>query len=85
MSKAMISYEIQIDGILSERWAYGIFDELAFSCTPGKVTTIQVSVPDSAALRGLVNHLWDFNLSILSIQKLQPEHDQTSREDYNEN
>lgn len=81
----MISYEIQIDGILSERWANGSFGELALSYKPGKVTTIQVCVPDSAALRGLVNHLWDFNLSILSIRKLQLEHDQTSREDHDEN
>ena len=80
MSKESISYEIQVDGVLGERWDRWIFGDLAFSYQSGGVTTILARVPDSAALRGLVNHLWDLNLSIFSIQKIQPDNDQTKME-----
>lgn len=72
-SRSMIPYEIQVIGPLSERWDGRIFEGLSIKTQRGVVTTIEVRVPDTAALRGLINHLWDINLEIILLKQLQSE------------
>ena len=35
-------------------------------------TTLLVTVPDQAALRGVVNKLWDLNLTLISVIQQEP-------------
>jgi len=36
-------------------------------------TVLTAPVVDQAALRGLLNHLWDFNLTVLAVERIENE------------
>ena len=62
-------YHIKIEGQLREKWIdwlNGMVMEIkgdeCFRCT-----TIKLTVSDQAALRGILNKLWDLNLTLISI------------------
>lgn len=66
-------YRIEVEGHLHEKWAVWLgeavirMDNLIDN---DGVTTIVASVPDQAALRGLLNKLWDLNLPLLAVTRL---------------
>jgi hypothetical protein len=63
-------YEIKIVGHLKESWVdwfNGMVTGMHYSDRDANDTTITVLVPDQAALRGLLNKLWDLNLSLISV------------------
>lgn len=64
-------YQICLQGDLMTRWAEwlgGLALEMTpVAGTPGRAV-ITVAVPDQAALRGMLNKLWDLNLTLISIQ-----------------
>ena len=66
-------YRIQVEGLLQEQWAAWFNGSLAAAIEQEpeeNMTAIQLNVPDQAALRGVVNMIWDLNLSIISIVRL---------------
>jgi len=68
-------YRIIVRGELSERW-FEWFDglDLSFSKAPGELLTILSGpVADQAALRGMLCKLFDLNLTLISIQRLDAE------------
>jgi len=66
------TYQIRVQGWIGERWSRR-FDGMTVVCesapdgTP--VTTLTGAVPDQAALRGVLNQLWDLNLTLISVRK----------------
>jgi hypothetical protein len=73
LSDEMTIYQIKIDGQLHNKWARwlnGMFIKIQESSNN---TTILITVPDQAALRGILNKLWDLNLVLQSIQQVDPE------------
>ena len=64
-------YQIRLQGDLMTRWVEWLGSlalEIApVESTPGQAV-ITVAVPDQAALRGMLNKLWDLNLTLISIQ-----------------
>ena len=65
-------YRIVVDGDLHESWSdwLGKVDLRRRSQGLDSCYTILLSeVPDQAALRGLLNRLWDLNLEIISLNK----------------
>jgi hypothetical protein len=70
--KTMIPYEIHVVGPLSDRWDGLILESLSIISHCGAITTLRVEVPDTAALRGLINHFWDLNLEIILLKQIQP-------------
>ena len=63
-------YEIKIEGQLHEKWGQWLNSSMMKIITSddGTIhTTITVSVPDQAALRGLLNKIWDLNLTLISV------------------
>ena len=82
--KPSIHYEIQVVGPLSERWDGRMFGECLIQHQQGALTRLRVKVPDSAALRGLMNHLWDLNLEILSLQPIPADSITTDKENVDE-
>jgi hypothetical protein len=63
-------YEIKIEGHLKEAWAEwlnGMVVSIQNLNNETHNTTITVHVPDQAALRGVLNKLWDLNLTLLSV------------------
>ena len=63
-------YQISIQGLLDERWT-AWFNGVAISSQPvesdNPVTTLEVRVPDQARLRGILNKIWDLNLTLISV------------------
>jgi hypothetical protein len=63
-------YQIVVLGELGSNWADWLGEVLFDSCYQSNnsgMTTIIGAVPDQAALRGLLNKLWDLNLTLVSI------------------
>ena len=62
------SYRIQIEGQLDEDWS-AWFDGLAIAAE-GNVSTLTAADLDQAALRGILCRLWDLNLVLISVIRL---------------
>jgi hypothetical protein len=62
-------YLIKISGHLKEKWAVwlnGMVVKIE-NQTNENITAITVRIPDQAALRGILNKIWDLNLTLLSV------------------
>jgi len=72
-AKAPNIYKIEVEGHLHEKWAAWLSDTIIrmdnLIINDG-ATVIVVSVSDQAGLRGLLNKLWDLNLSVLAVTRL---------------
>ena len=60
-------YRILVDGHLRENWADWLNGMVISIERLNKVTAITLDVPDQAALRGILNKLFDLNLTLLSV------------------
>jgi hypothetical protein len=64
-------YQITIQGNLGRNWSHW-FDNIAVTSQANSdITIISGEVADQPKLRGILNKLWDLNLSIISVIKLQ--------------
>jgi SPX domain protein involved in polyphosphate accumulation len=59
-------YEIKIKGHLDQHWSEW-FAGLKISHLDGDVTRLSGSLPDQAALYGLLEHIRDLNLALISV------------------
>jgi hypothetical protein len=72
-SREMAIYQIKIDGKLHgvrEQWLNSTIIKMHETA---HTTVISIAVPDQAALRGLLNKLWDLNLTIISMTQHEDE------------
>jgi len=68
-------YEVRIQGHLREKladWFAGKLVKINTTVDRSSETTLLVSVPDQAALRGILNNIWDLNLTLISVNPYQP-------------
>lgn len=67
-------YQITIQGALDPEWAAWLHGlTLTSAEVDGQpVTTLSGPVADQAALRGILNKLWDLNLTLISIERDLP-------------
>ena len=66
-------YRITVQGRLDEvwrQWLSGLTIETAVNDRGSIVTTLTGEIVDQAALRGLLNHLWDWNLTLIAVTRL---------------
>ncbi len=69
-TEAACQYRITLEGYLDACWA----DWFAgFTMTSqghnGELTVLTGAVADQAALRGLLNQIWDFNLALVAVER----------------
>jgi hypothetical protein len=67
-------YEIQVQGELDQgwqRWFDGVTVALTGSGEGPPVTTLAGPIADQAALRGMLCKLWDLNLTLLSVRRVE--------------
>ncbi len=64
-------YEITIEGHLDPRWSE-LFAGLQLTHLEGNLTLISGSIPDQAALYGLIEHIRDLNLTLVSVISGRP-------------
>jgi hypothetical protein len=62
-------YQIKLRGLLREHWTDWLDGASVYFSNETNRTSITVAVPDQAALRGILNRLWDLNLTIISVTK----------------
>ncbi len=68
-------YQIKTQERLKEKWAAWFNGMIVRLEEPGDGsmgTTLFVTVPDQAALRGVLNKLWDLNLTLISVIQQDP-------------
>ena len=67
------SYCITVQGRLDETWGTwltGLTLEITADDHGSIVTTLTGEIVDQAALRGLLNQLWDWNLTLMAVTRL---------------
>ncbi len=65
-------YEIRVMGVLEQPWT-SWFEPLSITYDRNDqqpVTILTCHAADQAFLRGLMNKIWDFNLTLISIQRM---------------
>jgi len=71
-----MKYQIKVQGGVDPSWS-DCFNGMEVSTETGHdggcVTMFTGPVEDQATLRGILNHLWDLNLSILAVIQIGPE------------
>jgi hypothetical protein len=63
-------YLIKVEGQLDESWT-GWFSDLTVTYEDG-ISTLAGHVADQAALRGVLTKIWDLNLTLLSVARIEP-------------
>jgi hypothetical protein len=66
-------YRIRIQGNLDSRWSEWLANmSIAFEQTEagGQAVVLTGSLADQAALRGVLNRLWDLNLAVISVNRI---------------
>jgi hypothetical protein len=64
-------YQIAVQGALDVDWQEW-FSGMAITTDQNKdgvITTLKGVVADQAALRGILNKLWDLNLTVISVKR----------------
>jgi len=75
ISQTIKYYQITVEGKIDPSWSEWLDDLQLVSRkeTNGMIcTTLSGALTDQAALRGLLNRLWDLNLVLCSIQQVDP-------------
>jgi hypothetical protein len=62
-------YQIKIAGRLDEEWSEW-FNEMTVTFE-SNITTLTGAVVDQAALRGILDKIWDLNLMLISIIQIE--------------
>jgi len=71
-------YRIRVQGKLNDQWSAWLAGVTISHDQAGKqahITTLTGPVVDQAALRGILNKLWDLNLTLLTITRLDENSD----------
>lgn len=63
-------YVIKVEGRLDKSWS-GWFSDLTVTYEGG-VSTLTGHVADQAALRGILSKIWDLNLTLISVLRIEP-------------
>jgi hypothetical protein len=63
-----VTYQIRVEGELGVEWS-DWFEGLSMSLD-GQVTTLTGPVADQAALRGILEKLWNLNLALISVARV---------------
>ena len=65
------NYRIKLKGCLDPKWS-DWFEQMAISTQDGE-TTLTGPVADQAALHGLLIRVRDLNLTLLAVERMEPE------------
>jgi hypothetical protein len=77
-------YEIQVRGELDrgwQQWFNGLAVTLSLGGEQPPATTFIGPVADQAALRGMLCKLWDLNLTLISVRRIEAEGEEENEND----
>jgi hypothetical protein len=68
-------YQVKVEGTLDEKWA-DWFNDLTIDCENecdgSPITTLTGLVADQPRLRGILSKIWDLNLTLISVTRIEP-------------
>jgi hypothetical protein len=66
-------YQIKVEGTLDERWSdwFSGLAVVAVDAGEGAPATTLTGLMDQAALRGILNKVWDLNLTLVSVVPIE--------------
>jgi hypothetical protein len=65
-------YQILIRGRLDPQWSFWLEGlSITYVDTDHEITCLAGPIRDQAALRGILNKLWDLNLELVSVQLME--------------
>jgi len=64
-------YQIRVQGRLDERWSDWFSGLTVTVESENPLVTTMVGVIDQAALRGILNKIWDLNLALISVRRVE--------------
>ena len=67
-------YRIEVEGQLDESWS-GWFSGMTLT-SQDDISTLTGPLTDQADLRGLLSRIWDLNLTLVSVIRLDPHSDE---------
>ena len=71
-----IHYQITVEGKIDPDWSdwfHGMTIVSRLGADGSYTTILSGTIIDQVALRGLLNRLWDLNLTVCSIQQINPD------------
>lgn len=71
----LLVYYIRVKGHLVGDWSAWLEGSVIWLTRDNAHTSIEVAVPDQAALRGVLNKLWDLNLTLISVSQYRETYD----------
>jgi len=74
--RGRMKYDIKVEGTLDQSWSDWLEAmTVGIETRPGRLplTTLSGSVADQSALRGILNRLWDLNLTLVSVNRRDKE------------
>ncbi len=69
-------YQIKVQGKLDEKWSDwfgGMTVTVQSESNDAPITTLTGAVADQAALRGILTKIWDLNLTLISVSRMETE------------
>ena len=66
-------YQIKVQGQLDKKWS-DWFDGMTIAFESG-ITTLTGTIADQAKLRGMLSKIWDLNLTVVSMTRIESEKD----------
>jgi hypothetical protein len=68
-SDETVTYQIKVQGELDEKWAEW-FSGMTIT-SEGDITTLTGAVADQSALRGILDRIWNLNLTLVSVARIK--------------
>jgi hypothetical protein len=78
LGPGQVTYQIRVQGRLSEDWSDWINGmTITFETERGgrPITTLTGTVVDQVKLRGILSRIWDLNLTVISVVRIDQEED----------
>ena len=69
-------YQIKVQGKLNEKWSDwfgGMTVTVQSESNDAPITTLTGAVADQSALRGILTKIWDLNLTLISVNRMEME------------
>jgi hypothetical protein len=74
-----MTYQIQVQGRLDKDWS-DWFSGMTVTFEGG-VTTLTGTVADQSALRGILTKIWDLNLTLISVRRIEADGEEEQKND----
>jgi len=72
-SDPLATYQIKVQGQLDEKWS-DWFDGMTITFE-SDITTLTGVVADQAKLRGMLSKIWDLNMTVISVSRIESDRD----------